>query len=101
MLDLIISDIQGDTTIKTVNTGPYLSDQCVVIATLKARRSNPRTKVKLIQGTSKITEEQWCEEFKAQNVKLTDNLDDTMASLNTELKRVLDSLAPEKEKNLS
>ena len=75
MLDLIISEIQGDTTVKTVNTGPYLSDHCVVIATLKAKRSNPRTKVKLIRGTSKITEEQWCEEFNVQNIKLTDNLD--------------------------
>ena len=38
MLDLIISEIQGDATIKTVTTGPYLSDHCVVIATLKAKK---------------------------------------------------------------
>ena len=101
MLDLIISEIQGDTTIRTVNTGPYLSDHCAVIATLRAKRSNPNTKIKLIRGISKITEEQWCSEFKAQNVELTDNLDNTMASLNTELKRVLDTLAPEKEKKVS
>ena len=48
MLDLIISEIQGDTTIRTVNTGPYLSDHCVVIATLRAKRSNPNTKIRLI-----------------------------------------------------
>ena len=101
MLNVIISEIQGDTTIKTVNIVPYLSDHCTVIVTLKAKRSNPRTKVRLICGTNKITEEQWCNEFKAQNVELTDNLDNTMALLNTELKRVLDTLAPEKEKKVS
>ena len=35
---------------------------------------------------NKITEEQWCNEFKAQNIELTDNLESTMTSLNTEPK---------------
>ena len=84
-LDSIISEIQGNATINTINTGPYLSDHCVVIATLKAKRSNPQTKVKLIRGTSKITTEQWCEELQPTNVLLTNNLEKSMSSLNMEL----------------
>ena len=47
-LDLMISEIQGNPMIKTVNTGPYISDHCAVIATLKAKRDPPTTKVRLI-----------------------------------------------------
>ena len=100
-LDLVISEIQGSTSVNTINTGPYISDHCAVIATLKAKRDNPCTKVKLICGTSKITEHQWCEEFNANNVQLTDNLEDTMASLYSVLERVLNMLAPEKERKVS
>ena len=100
-LDSIISEIQGNATINTINTGPYLSDHCVVIATLKAKRSNPQTKVKLIRGTSKITTEQWCEELQPTNVLLTNNLEKSMSSLNMELQWVLNTLAPEQEKKVS
>ena len=97
-LDLMISEIQGNTTIKTVNTGPYISDHCAVIATLKAKRDPPTTKVKLIRGTNKITDDQCCDEFNPSKVHLTTNLEESMQSLNTELTRELNTLAPEKEK---
>ena len=100
-LDLMISEIQGNTTIKTVNTGPYISDHCMVIATLKAKRDPPTTKVRLIRGTHRITDEQWCDEFNPSKVHLTTNLEESMQSLNTELTRVLNTLAPEKEKRIS
>ena len=67
-LDLMISEIQGNTIIKTINTGPYLSDHCAVIASLKIKRDLPSTKVKLIWGTNNITNQQWCEELKPSNV---------------------------------
>ena len=101
ILDLMISEIQGNTTIKTINARPYLSDHCVIIVSLKTKRDPPSSKVKLIRGTNRITEQQWCDEFQPNNVQLTSNLDESMHSLNTELKRVLDTLAPEKEKRVS
>ena len=101
ILDLIISEIQGNVMVNTINTGPYLSDHCAVTATLKAKRSNPRTKVKLIRGISKITTEQWCNEFQPANVLFTDNLEESMSSLNMELQWVLNTLAPEQEKRVS
>ena len=100
-LDLMISEIQGNTTIKTVNTGPYISNHCMVIATLKAKRDPPTTKIRLIRGTSRITDDQWCDEFNPSKVHLTTNLEESMQSLNTELTRVLNTLAPEKEKSLT
>ena len=100
-LDLMISEIQGNTTIKMVNTGPYTSDHCVVIATLKAKRDPPTTNVRLIRGAHRITDDQWCDEFNPSKVHLTTNLEESMQSLNTELTRVLNTLAPEKEKRIS
>ena len=100
-LDLMISEIQGNTTIKTVNTGPYISNHCAVIAALMAKRDPPTTKVKLIRGTNKITDDQWCDEFNPSKVHLTTNLEESMQLLNTELARVLNTLAPEKEKRVS
>ena len=44
ILDLMISEIQGNTTIKTINAGPYLSDHCAIIALLKTKRDPPGTK---------------------------------------------------------
>ena len=100
-LDLMISEIQGNTTIKMVNTRPYISNHCMVIAILKAERDPPTTKVRLIKGTHRITNKQWCDEFNPNKVHLTTNLEESMQSLNTELTRVLNTLAPEKEKRIS
>ena len=41
ILDLMISEIQGNTMIKTINAGPYLSDHCAIIASLKTKRDPP------------------------------------------------------------
>ena len=57
-LDLMISEIQGNTTIKMINTGPYISNHCAVIATLKAKKDPPTTQVRLIRGTHKIPDDQ-------------------------------------------
>ena len=46
ILDLMISEIQGNTTIKTINAGPYLSDQCAIIASLKTKRDPHSSGVK-------------------------------------------------------
>ena len=57
-LGLMISEIQGNTMVRSINTGPYLSDHCAMIVTLRTKRDQPCTKVKLIPGTSKITKKQ-------------------------------------------
>ena len=77
------------------------SDHCAVIAILKAKRSNPHTKVKLVRGTNKITTDQWCKEFQLSNVLLTNNLAESMSSINMEPQCVLNTLTLEQEKRVS
>ena len=55
-LNLLISKIQGNTSVETITTNPYLSDYCAIIATPKAKRHYPCTKVKLLRGVNKITD---------------------------------------------
>ena len=45
----------------------------------------------------KITDSQWIDELDTNNLELTNKLDTLNKSLSTELMRVLDTLAPEKE----
>ena len=45
----------------------------------------------------KVTKEDWLKEFNCDNIKLSDKLYDIIPELNTELKCVLDTLAPVKK----
>ena len=81
-----------------LSPGPYISDHRAVVATLTVKKDIPKFKAKLIRGTHKITDEQWQNEFNEGNVALTENLEESMQSLNTELQRVL---APEREKKVT
>ena len=97
ILDLIISDICQQTTIVSTAPGPFLSDHSAIIATLNVKKLKPSyAKVKVWQ-IHKITDSQWINELNTNNLDLTNKLDTLNKSLSTELTRVLDTLAPEKE----
>ena len=51
--------------------------------------------------TKDITPEQWICETNSDNVELSDKLDDLVASLDKELKHVMDTLAPIKKCTMS
>ena len=96
-LDLIISDIHQRMTIVSTAPGPFLSDHCAVIGTLNIKKLNPRCAKIKVRQIHKITDEQWLDEFKGDNIKLTNKLNTLNSSLTTKIRRVLDTLAPEED----
>ena len=96
-LDLIISDICQQTTIVSTAPGPFLSDHCAVIGTLNIKKLKPSYAKIKVRQIHKITDSQWINELNTNNFELTNKLDTLNKSLSTELTRVLDTLAPEKE----
>ena len=101
ILDLILSDITDSTKVLTTAAGPYLTDHRAVIATLNIKTFTPKPKVKTIRKLDKVSPKEWIEEFSPENVSLTYKLDTLVNSLDKELTRVLDKLAPKKECKIS
>ena len=54
-----------------------------------------------LRKTKGITQEQWIHETNSDNVTLSDKLDKVVSSLDQELKRVMDTLAPAKKCTLT
>ena len=96
-LDLVLSDISEKIGVNTVTTGPFISDHCAVIFTLSIKKPAPAIKTQLIRRTKDITPEQWANELNTENIVITDKLEETTASLESELSRVMDTLAPLKK----
>ena len=86
MLDLILSDITGDAKVLTTAPGPFVTDHRAVIATLSIKKMKPITWTKLVRQISKVSEDQWNEEFNPDNMELSNKLDILASSFNTELK---------------
>ena len=97
ILDLIISDIRQQTTIVSTAPGPFLSDHHAIIGTLNVKKLKPSYAKIKVRQIHKITDSQWIDELDTNNLELTNKLDTLNKSLSTELMRVLDTLAPEKE----
>ena len=97
ILDLIISDICQQTTIVSTAPGPFLSDHLVVIGTLNVKKMKPSYAKIKVRQIHEITDSQWINELNTNNLELTNKLDTLNKSLSTELTRVLNTLAPEKE----
>ena len=97
VLDLVLSDITSDTKVLTTAPGPNLTDHQAVIGTLSIKRLNPIKINRLVRPISKVSEDQWKDEFNPDNIELNCNLDILVSSFNSELRRVYDTLAPEKK----
>ena len=85
-LDLVLSDITSDAKVLTTALGPYLTDHRAVIGTLSIKRLKPITINKLVRQTSKVSEDQWIDEFNPDNVELNGKLDILVSSFNSELR---------------
>ena len=97
VLDLVLSDITDRSKILTTAPGPFISDHRAVIGTLSIKRLKPIIKRKLVRQISKVGDQQWGDAFNPMNVTLNGKFDDLVGTFNQELRRVYDTLAPEKE----
>ena len=97
VLDLVLSDFTDEAKVLTAAQRPFLTNHRVVISTLNLKKLKPVMKKILVRQVSKIKPDQWMEEFKLENTKLNGKLDCLVSSLNGELSRVYDTLAPLKE----
>ena len=99
VLDLIISDFTDEVKVLKAALGPFLTDHRAVISTLNIKKLRPVTKRIQVRQVNKIKQEQWIEEFMLDNHSLNGKLelDCLVSSLNSELSRVFDTLAPLKE----
>ena len=85
-IDLIISDIHQENKILTTSLGPYLIDHRAVLCTLNTKKLRPKYGHRTVRNTSKITKEQWQEQFNSENIRLSNKLDHIVQDMNTELK---------------
>ena len=97
MLDLVLSDITDRSRVLTTAPGPFISDHRAVIGTLSIKRLRPIIKRTLVRQISKVDDKQWGDAFNPMNVTLNGKFDDLVGTFNQELRRVYDTLAPEKE----
>ena len=100
-LDLIISEIQNPISINTTARGPFITDYCAIISTLSIKRQQPKRAVKEVRKLHKVTTEDWIKEFNPDNVELSTNLDEAVASLGKEFRCTLNRLAPVKKCSVS
>ena len=96
VLDLVISEMNSNINIQTKSQGPFLSDYCAIISTLSIKKYHQKTVPHHVHQLHKVTKNQWLGEFNTANVELTCNLLDMVDTLNTELSRMVDTLAPTK-----
>ena len=99
VLDLILSDFTDEAKVLKAAPGPFLTDHRAVISTLNIKKLRPFTKRIQVRQVNKIKPDQWMEEFMLDNNTLNGKLEleCLVSSLNSELSRVYDTLAPLKE----
>ena len=101
ILDLLLSDITQSTGLLTVAPGPYISDHRAVIATLNIKKVCPKAEVREIRKLHKVTKDEWNNTVNVDNLTLSGNLEEMVNSLDKELVRIQDELAPLKKCTIS
>ena len=96
-LDLVLSDITSNARVLIISPGPFLTDHCAVIGTLSIKRLELIKITRQVRQVSKVSDDQWKDEFNPDNIELNSKLDILVSSFNSELKWVYDTLAPAKE----
>ena len=101
ILDLLLSDITQSTGLLTVAPEPYISDHRAVIATLNIKKVCPKAEVREIRKLHKVTKDEWNNTVNVDNLTLSGNLEEVVNSLDKELVRIQDELAPLKKCTIS
>ena len=100
-LDLIISELGNTSKVMTTAPGPFITDHRAVISTLNVKSSQPKRQQIEVRKLNEVETTRWEKEFNHSNVTLTNNLEEDVESLASELRRVLDTLAPVKNCSVS
>ena len=95
-LDLIFTEVGFGPTPAAPHRGPLLSDHHLVSLQLHHKKEIPSRKQVLVRKISKLTTESLAMEFKPSLMGETNHLPTLISELDGELKRTLDTLAPEK-----
>ena len=97
ILNLIFTAILSDIGIEVVETATYISDHCPVIATLNIKKEQVKQVQRVICKATKISHDEWNQEFNRLNIKWHSTLSCLVNQLNDEFVRVYDTLAPAKQ----
>ena len=85
----------------TTTPGPFITDHRAVVSTPCIKKLRPSHGKKQVRQFNKVTTQQWIDEFKPENVKLSNKLDTLVTELSKELTRIADTLAPVIQCNIS
>ena len=102
-LDLIFSEMGDSVQFGKIHSGPMLTDHAIVFGELNIKKVKATTEKVMVHKFSTITDEMLLEEFN-EDIPFDDqdqDLDQLIANLNDEFRRVIDTLAPPKEVTLS
>ena len=83
VLDLILSDITDNAKALTTTPHPFVTDHRAVIGTFSIKKLKPITRTKLVRQISKVRDDQWNDEFNADNVELNIKLDILVSSFSS------------------
>ena len=97
VLDLIFTEIISGISVEAVETASYISDQCLVIATLNIKKEQVKWVQRVMHRAAVISPDEWNQEFNKLNIKWDNNLCNLVDQLDNELDRVYDVLAPPKQ----
>ena len=100
LLDLVYTEIQSDLRVTSCKTGEFLTDHCIVHTTISFPKPHLTRKQITIRKTSCINRDEWIAEYNPANIHIGANVDSSAISLENELRRVYDKLAPAKKVNI-
>ena len=97
VLDLIFTEIISDISVEAVEIASYMSDHCLVIATLNIKKEQVKQAQIVIHKSAEISLDEWNQEFNELNIKWDNNLCNFVDQLDNELVRVYEVLTPPKQ----
>ena len=97
-LDLIYSEIVSDSEVINHAVRDLISDHYAVTMTLSTKKPALPKKLATIRKWNKPTQAEWLKELNVDNIEISESLENTVTSLNAEMKRVADKNAPTKNK---
>ena len=100
-LDLIFSETGDSVQFGKIHSGPMLTDQAIVFGELNIKKLKATTEKVTVHKFSTITDEMLLDEFNGDIPFDDQDLDQLIANLNDEFRRVINTLAPPKEVILS
>ena len=93
----IYTEIGTNLSVSKIQAGPMVSDHHFIFTSLSIKKPPVKKDQVMIRKISAITADQLCQEFSDKDMLNTEDLDSLVDKFDTELTRVMDMLASEKE----